>query len=161
MLVKRFLNKPYSMKKIIFGFVIILLIANQSHAQENFIKVAINGSVEETVKKITAVLESKGLTIFSVIDHQKGAEVASMKLLPNTLIIFGNPAVGTKLMACDPRVGIDLPLKYLVYEDKKGNTWVAYSKPALLTEKYTLNDCLPILEKLDGALAKFVLLAQE
>jgi len=149
------------MKKVNYLVAMVWLIAFQTKAQEVITKMESNSNVEVTVKKITTILESKGLKVFSVIDHKKGAESASMKLLPTTLIIFGNPAAGTKLMNCDQSIGIDLPMKYLVFEDNKGKTWISYWKPSLLANKYHLDNCQPILSKLDGALAKFASLAAE
>lgn len=64
-------------------------------------------------------------------------------------------------MNCDQAVGVDLPMKYLVYEDKYGKTWIGYWKPSLLAKKYNLDACEPVLAKMDGALAKFASLATE
>ena len=149
------------MKKIYCLVAVVWLFALQTNAQDTLTKIESSSDVEETVKKITTILDSKGLKVFSVIDHRKGAESVSMNLLPTTLIIFGNPAAGTKLMNCDQSVGVDLPMKYLVFEDKEGKTWISYWKPTLLANKYDLDNCQPVLEKLDGALRKFATLAAE
>ena len=125
------------------------------------IKIAANTNVEETTKKLVAILDSKGLKVFSVIDHKKGAESVSMELLPTTVIIFGNPSVGTKLMNCDQNVGVDLPMKYLIWDDKENKTWIGYWKPSLLANKYSLENCQPVLVKMDDALAKFASLATQ
>ncbi len=149
------------MKKIYFVLAIALLFTVQTNAQDAITAISANGNVEETVKKLTTILDSKGLKVFSVIDHKKGAESASMELLPTTLVIFGNPAAGTKLMNCDQTIGIDLPMKMLVCEGKDGKTWIKYWKPSLLANKYNLDACQPILIKLDGAMAKIAALAAE
>ena len=149
------------MKKVYFMVAVVWLFAFQLKAQDAITKIESNSNVEETVKKITTILDGKGLKVFSVINHKKGAESVSMELLSTTLIIFGNPAAGTKLMNCDQSVGVDLPMKYLVFEDKAGKTWISYWKPSLLANKYNLHNCQPILAKLDGALAKFAALAAE
>lgn len=149
------------MKKTYFVLTVIFLVSLQIKAQDAITKIEVKTNVEQTVKKLTSILDSKDLKVFSVIDHQKGAESASLELLPSTLIIFGNPKMGTKLMNCDQAVGIDLPMKYLVYEDKNGKTWIEYWKPSLLAKKYNLDACEPVLTKMDGALAKFASLATE
>lgn len=149
------------MKKIYFVIAFSFLVSLQIKAQDAITRIEVKTNVEETVKKLTSILDSKGLKVFSVIDHQKGAVSASLELLPTTLIIFGNPKMGTKLMNCDQTVGIDLPMKYLVYEDKDGKTWIEYWKPSLLANKYNLDACEPVLAKMDGALAKFASLATE
>ena len=149
------------MKKIYLLLAITFLFTVQTKAQEAITNISAKGNVEETVKKLTTVLDSKGLKVFAVIDHKKGAQSVSMELLPTTLVIFGNPAAGTKLMNCDQTIGIDLPMKMLIYEDKEGKTWISYWKPSLLANKYNLETCQPILDKLDGAMAKFAAFAAE
>lgn len=149
------------MKKYFFVFALIALYSIQTNAQNSITRIVVNTSVVETVEKLIAILDSKGLKVFKVIDHKKGADLASMELLPSMLIIFGNPAVGAKLMHCDQSVGIDLPMKYLVYEDKDGKKWISYWKPTLLSEKYNLEACQLVLTKMDEALAKFASLAAE
>ena len=149
------------MKRIYLVFVIASLFSLQSHAQEGITKISTTHSVSEIANKLTTIIDSKGLKVFSVIDHKKGAESASMELLPTTLIIFGNPSAGTKLMNCDQTVGVDLPMKYLVWQDAEGKTWIGYWKPSLLASKYNLEACQPVLAKMDGALSKFASLAAE
>lgn len=149
------------MKKIYLIFVILLLFSLQSNAQDGITKIYTTHSVDEIVKKLTTILDSKGLKVFSVIDHKKGAELASMELLPTTLIIFGNPSVGTKLMNCDQTVGVDLPMKYLVWQDVDGKTWIGYRKPSSLASTYNLESCQPVLTKMDSALSQFASLAAE
>jgi uncharacterized protein (DUF302 family) len=149
------------MKKINLVFAFIMLISFQIRSQDALTKIASSSNVEATVKKLTSIIESKGLKVFTVIDHKKGAESASMELLPTTLIIFGNPSAGTKLMNCDQTVGADLPMKFLVWKDKDEKTWIGYWKPSLLEKKYNLEACQPVLTKMDGALEKFASLAAE
>ena len=90
-------------------------------------------SVDETIAKIQALLEAKGIKEFALIDH--GGEAAKVGLaMPKTqVLIFGNPKGGTPLMLAAPSVAIDLPLKLLVREDAAGQAWVSYwSAQALL-----------------------------
>ena len=143
------------MKKKYLVLAISLVLSFQVMAQEKMTKVLSANSVDTTVEKLTSILKAKGLTVFDVVDHKKGAESASMELRPTTLIIFGNPIVGTKLIKCDQTVGVDLPMKFLVWQDDAGKNWIGYFKPSLLVNKYTLDDCKAVLEKMDGALAKF------
>ncbi|MCF6359439.1 MAG: DUF302 domain-containing protein [Cyclobacteriaceae bacterium] len=149
------------MKKKTLLLAAIIFVSLSSHGQSGMTKIATSNTVEATVKKLTNVLNSKGLHVFSVIDHKKGAESASMELRPTTVIIFGNPAVGTKLMNCDQSIGIDLPMKFLVWQDKEGKNWVGYYKPSMFANKYDLELCQAVLEKMDGALAKFASLGTE
>ena len=95
-------------------------------------------SVEQTVEKLKNILQSKGVTLFAVVDHSGEAEKVGMKMRPTTLLIFGSPRAGTPLMLAAPSVAIDLPLKILVWEDGQGKVWVSYNSPEYLKERHGL-----------------------
>jgi uncharacterized protein (DUF302 family) len=97
-----------------------------------------NHSVEETVDRLKNILQSKGVTLFALVDHSGEAEKAGMKMPPTKLLIFGNPAAGTPLMLAAPSIAIDLPLKILVWEDAHKNTWVSYNSSAYVQERHNL-----------------------
>jgi len=144
------------MKRIsISVLTIILFISCQANGQDGFHKIKSNHSVEATVTKLSEVLASKGMTIFSTIDHQQGAVKAGLELRPTTLVIFGNPKVGTALMQCDQRIGLALPLKMLVWQDDDGITWLGYWAPSNLSNAYNLDSCSETLEKVKNAMANF------
>jgi len=93
-------------------------------------------SVEETVERLKRVLQSKGVTLFAIVDHSGEAEKVGMKMRPTKLLIFGSPKAGTPLMQAAPSVAIDLPLKILVWEDGQGKVWVSYNSPAYLQQRH-------------------------
>jgi len=95
-------------------------------------------SVDETVARLKHILDSKGVTLFALIDHSGEAEKVGMRMRPTKLLIFGNPKAGTPLMLASPRVAIDLPLKILVWEDAQGKVWVSYNSPDFLRERHAL-----------------------
>jgi uncharacterized protein (DUF302 family) len=97
-----------------------------------------NHSVEQTVDKLKNILQSKGVTLFALIDHSGEAEKVGMKIPPTKLLIFGNPKAGTPLMLASPSSAMDLPLKILVSEDAQGKVWVSYNSPAYLQERHGL-----------------------
>jgi len=97
-----------------------------------------NHSVEQTVDRLKNILQSKGVTLFALIDHSGEAEKVRMKMPPTKLVIFGNPKAGTPLMLAAPSSAIDLPLKILVREDGQGKVWVSYNSPAYLQERHNL-----------------------
>ena len=134
---------------------IILFISCQANAQDGFHKIKSSHSIETTVTKLKDVLKAKGMTIFSTIDHQQGAIKAGLELRPTVLVIFGNPKVGTRLMQCDQRMGLALPLKMLVWQDEAGVTWLGYWAPAILKNEYHLDSCSETLEKVKNAMANF------
>lgn len=96
-------------------------------------------SVEETLGKLQAILQVKGIAVFALIDHSGEAEKVGMKMRPTKLLIFGNPKGGTPLMLAAPSIAIDLPLKILVWEDDQGNVWVSYNSPEYLAERHGLS----------------------
>ncbi len=95
-------------------------------------------SVEQTVEKLKNILESKGVTLFALVDHSGEAEKVGMKMRPTKLLIFGSPKAGTPLMLAAPSIAIDLPLKVLVWEDTQGKVWVSYNSPDYLKERHGL-----------------------
>jgi uncharacterized protein (DUF302 family)/uncharacterized membrane protein YidH (DUF202 family) len=97
-----------------------------------------NHSVEQTVEKLKNILQSKGVTLFALVDHSGEAERAGMKMPPTKLLIFGSPKAGTPLMLAVPSIAIDLPLKILVWEDAQGKVWVSYNSPDYLKERHGL-----------------------
>jgi len=97
-----------------------------------------NHSVDQTVENLKNILQSKGITIFAVIDHSGEAEKVGMKMLPTKLLIFGNPKHGTPVMLAAPSIAIDLPLKILVWEDTAGKTRISYNSPEYLVRRHGL-----------------------
>jgi uncharacterized protein (DUF302 family) len=101
-------------------------------------------SVDQTVVKLEAILQSKGVKLFVVIDHSGEAAKVGLKMPPTKLLIFGNPKSGTPLMLAAPSIAIDLPLKVLVAEDSHGKVWISYNSPEYLAERHGLpQDLLP------------------
>jgi uncharacterized protein (DUF302 family) len=112
--------------------------------EEGIVKIPSHRSVDETVDKLKAILQSKGVTLFALIDHSGEAEKVGMKMPPTKLLIFGNPKGGTPLMLAAPSAAIDLPLKILVAEDSLGKAWISYNSAEYLKERHGLpQDLLP------------------
>ena len=143
----------------ISAITIILFISCHANGQNGFHKIKSTHSVEATVTKLSDVLTSKGMTIFSVINHQQGAIKVGLELRPTTLVIFGNPKVGTALMQCDQRIGLALQLKMLVWQDDDGVTWLGYWTPSNLSNEYNLDSCKEVLVKVKNAMANFAQVA--
>jgi uncharacterized protein (DUF302 family) len=95
-------------------------------------------SVADTVTRLLALLEEKGLKVFDVIDQRAEAQAVGLELRATTLVIFGNPAGGTPVMAAAPLSALDLPLKLLVWADDEHGTQVSYTDPAVLAARYGL-----------------------
>jgi uncharacterized protein (DUF302 family) len=94
--------------------------------------------VPGTVERLSQLISAAGATMFGVIDQSCEAEQAGLTLRPTTLLIFGNPAAGTPVMAAAPLAALDLPLKILVWQDDDGAVWMTYLDPAWLAARYGL-----------------------
>jgi uncharacterized protein (DUF302 family) len=113
------------------------------------LEVQSNQSVAATVEKLLAELTKRGfrIPIAGGIDFSAQTKARGIKLRPTHLLVFGNPNVGTPLMQNDQSIGLDLPQKYLVYEDKAGDVFIAFNDPAFLAAKHNLQrDVDPALE---------------
>ncbi len=88
------------------------------------------------MQKLIAAVGEKGLTVLAHIDHAGAAAKAGLALHPTDLLIFGNPKGGTPLMQAAQTMGIDLPLKALVWQDGNGKTWLGYNDPGWLAARH-------------------------
>ena len=93
-------------------------------------------SVDQTVARLKALLEGKGITLFALVDHSGEAEKAAMRIRPTKLLIFGSPKAGTPVMLAAPTSAIDLPLKTLIWEDGQGKVWISYNSPEYLQARH-------------------------
>ena len=111
-------------------------------------------SVKEGVKRFEKILDESGLSLFQIIDHAQNAKNSDMTLLPERVVVFGNPKMGTILMQCNPTMGMDLPLKMLFYEDYEGKSWISYTNPEYYSLKHNIKDkqCLDVIKKANIAL---------
>ncbi|WP_277124424.1 DUF302 domain-containing protein [Capnocytophaga gingivalis] len=113
---------------------------------------------EETVAALQKTLNSKGITIFATIEHHKAAEAVGGNMQPATVLIVGNPKVGTALMQENPRLAIELPLKILIYKEEK-IVHIRYEKIAPIAEKYHIKQNFSTAEKIDAAMQQLIKLA--
>ena len=113
---------------------------------------------EETVVALQKELNSRGITIFATIDHKKAAEAVGKSMPPATVLIVGNPKVGTALMQENPRLAIELPLKILIYKEEK-IVRIRYEKISAIAEKYHIKQNFATAEKIDTAMQQLIKLA--
>jgi uncharacterized protein (DUF302 family) len=111
----------------------------QAMAAEGLITVRSSYSPKETMKRLETEVKAKGLTVFARIDHAAGAAEVGLSLRPTELLIFGNAKGGTPLMQSVQTIGIDLPLKILIWQDEAGNTWLSYNDPSWLAKRHGAN----------------------
>ena len=117
-------------------------------------------SVDDTVAKLKSLLDAKGVMIFTIVDHSGEAAKVGLKMRPTKLVIFGNPKAGTPLMQAGQTIGIDLPLKALVWQDAAGKTQVSYNEPGWLARRHGLGpETDGTVAAMTGMLAKLAKLA--
>jgi uncharacterized protein (DUF302 family) len=107
---------------------------------------------KETMDRLQAEIRAQGMTVFARIDHPAGAAEVGLTLRPTELIIFGNARGGTPLMRSVQTVGIDLPLKALVWEDASGKTWLSYNEPGWIVQRHSVANAEQVVSKLAAAL---------
>jgi uncharacterized protein (DUF302 family) len=108
---------------------------------------------KETMDRLVAEINARGMTVFARIDHAAGAAEDGLKLRPTELIIFGNARGGTPLMQSAQTVGIDLPLKALVWQDAAGRTWISYNEPGWIAQRHGITDAQPVVNKMADLLS--------
>jgi uncharacterized protein (DUF302 family) len=108
---------------------------------------------EETMSRFEAEVRARGMTVFSHIDHAAGATAVGLALRPTDLLIFGAAKGGTPLMQSAQTIGIDLPLKALVWRDEAGTTFLSYNDPAYVAHRHRIGEAAkPVIEAMSGVL---------
>jgi len=97
-------------------------------------------SMPETIKRLKKDVADKGIMFFNEIDQSKLAADAGVTLRPSTLLVFGNPPLGTLFLTSNPAAGLDWPVRLLVYQDEKGDVWVAYTDFAWIAHRHGITD---------------------
>lgn len=92
----------------------------------------------ETLARLKADVAAKGLVFFEEVDQQKLAAEAGIATRPSTLLVFGNPALGTQFITANPQAGIDWPVRLLVYQDERGEVWAEYTDFAYIAERHAI-----------------------
>lgn len=90
----------------------------------------------ETMDRLAAAATARGMAILARIDHAAAAAAVGLTLRPTAVLIFGNPKAGTPLMQAAQTIGIDLPLRALVWQDEQGKTWLGYNDPGWLAARH-------------------------
>lgn len=108
------------------------------------VRIASNYSVAQTVSRLAASLKAHGVLVFAHIDFSGDAERAGLAMRAEQMLVFGNPKAGTPLMVSEPIVGLDLPLKALVWEADDGRVWLAYNDPGYILERHGLSSAFRV-----------------
>ncbi len=112
--------------------------ANTPMLEDGIVKVKSAYSMDETIARVKQDVASKGIMFFSAIDQSKLAADAGISLRPSTLLIFGNPPLGTLFIKANPVAGLDWPVRLLVFQDEKGDVWTAYTDFAYIARRHQI-----------------------
>jgi uncharacterized protein (DUF302 family) len=127
-----------TLAKILALSAVICLWGVQAMAADGLITMRSSYGPKDTMNRLEAEVKAKGMTVFARIDHAAGAAAVGLSLQPTEVLIFGNAKGGTPLMQSAQTIGIDLPLKALVWQDEAGSTWLSYNDPGWLAKRHGL-----------------------
>lgn len=112
----------------------------QMKTDDGVLRVKSAYSVDETISRLKADIAAKGIKFFDQIDQQKLAADAGIKLNPSTLLMFGNPPLGTQFLSANPYSGLDWPVRMLVLQDTDGQVWIAWSDFTYIAHRHHITD---------------------
>jgi uncharacterized protein (DUF302 family) len=107
----------------------------------------------ETAERLTAILAGKQIQLFADIDHAGEALKVGLALRPTRVLIFGNPQAGTPLMQSRQTIGLDLPLRILIWEDASGKVWLTHHRLEYLAQRHGVTDEDGVVKALEAGLA--------
>lgn len=126
-------------------------------AADGLINVQSRFDPKATIARLEAQVSARSMTVFARVDHQAAAKQSGMSLRPTFLLVFGNATAGTPLMQAVQTIGIDLPLKALVWQDSNGVTWISYNDPHWLAKRHGLGSGVePTVDAMSAALQEIV-----
>jgi uncharacterized protein (DUF302 family) len=109
------------------AFLVSYVVIGHANDRDGIVKVKSAYALEETISRIKKDVADKGIRFFSEIDQSKLAADAGIKLRPSTLLVFGNPPLGTQFITANPNAGLDWPVRLLVTQEDDGSVWTVYS----------------------------------
>jgi uncharacterized protein (DUF302 family) len=141
------------MNRLFVAFVSFFILTAAS-AGDGLVSKKSEYGANETLDRLQAVLEKKGITVFARVSHTAGAEGVGIALRPTELLIFGNPKLGSHFFTSRQSAGIDLPMKALAWKDADGQVWLTYNDPQYIADRHGITDRGEIVSKMSGALDK-------
>ena len=138
------------------AFAITLAIAGPAAAQsvgaDGLISVKSAYGMDETIARLRKDIADKGIQFFGAIDQAKLASDAGIQLHPSTLLVFGNPPLGTQFMTSNPHSGLDWPVRLLVYQNAKGEVWTTYTDFSWIARRHAITDRVEQFNKATGVI---------
>jgi uncharacterized protein (DUF302 family) len=109
-------------------------------------------AVNETLDRLVAALNEKGIKPIARVDHAAAASAVDLELRPTQVLLFGNPQLGTPLMQSDQTAGLDLPMRVIAWEDEEGTSWLGYHSPQAMFERLDLQGVTEVVGKMSAVL---------
>lgn len=128
------------MRIMLAAAIVAAMLAPPAFAENGLITLKSEFTVGETIDRLEKAAVALGMTVFLRLDHAAGAAKIGGNLRPTELLVFGSPKGGTPLLQCSQSVGLDLPLKALVWQDPAGAVWLSYNDPSYLSSRHSLAD---------------------
>jgi uncharacterized protein (DUF302 family) len=117
-------------------------------AEAEILRIQASQKVPQVVAKLVKNAKARGLRIFATIDHAAGARKAGMNLRPMVLVVFGNPKIGTPLLKASATMGLELPIRVLVWQDKQGRVWVGYTPASFMARRRGVPKDHPLIKRI-------------
>jgi uncharacterized protein (DUF302 family) len=149
------------MRKIIAALFLTLLMAGPAGAQGGLVSVRSSHDVAATAERLESALQAKGMTLFARIDHAANAEHIGQTLKPTLLVIFGDPTLSTPLIQRSRSIGIDLPMKALIWEDRAGQVWFTYNAPDYLARRHGITEMGDLIQKMQQIMSDLAMAATQ
>lgn len=144
------------LRSLVLAFTLVFstsFLVTAASAQDGWVAKTSPHSVADTTENLKNAVENAGAKVFAIVDHAEGAASIDQDLAPTTLIVFGNPKIGTPLIQSNPLVAYDLPIRVLIW-DQDGTTMLGYRDPAALAAQYAIDDADAAVTGMTGALDK-------
>ena len=125
---------------VLFAFALTVTSAAVGKAEDGIVKVKSAYSVSETIARLKQDIAAKGIMFFSEIDQSKLAANAGVTLRPSTLLVFGNPPLGTLFLTSNPNSGLDWPVRLLVIQDEKGDVYAVYTDFDWIARRHNISN---------------------
>ena len=111
-----------------------------SAADDGIVRMKSAYSMTETIRRLKDDIDAKGIMFFAEVDQSKLAADAGIELRPSTLLLFGNPALGTTFITASPQAGLDWPVRLLVTQDANGDVWTVYTDFDWIARRHGITD---------------------
>ncbi|MGE0037108.1 MAG: DUF302 domain-containing protein [Xanthobacteraceae bacterium] len=140
------------------ALVLLLVLPASAQTQNGVMTKPSAHSADTTIQRLEDAIKSRGFIVFARLDHAAAAKNAGLTMPYSTVVVFGNPKLGTPSFIQNPQLAIDLPLKALVWEDKDGKVWLSYNSSKYLYETVYARHRQPftaeMVNRLEEGLAK-------